>query len=103
MAFILDPPEVSVQTPSNTLVTELQLVVTCDVEAGNPESLTSLYWEFEPKYPGTQSQSLPGQRENRELRIERTVYSDAGTYKCTAGNTVGSDTGEIQIVIHCEY
>ena len=93
----------SVQTASNNVEEDSQLVVTCDVEAGNPESLTNLFWEFEPKYPGTQSQSLPGQRENRELRIERTVYSDAGTYRCTAGNTVGSDTGEIQIAIHCEY
>ena len=103
MAFILDPPEVSVETASDTLVKDLQLVVTCDVEAGNPESLTSQFWEFEPKYPGTLSQALPEQSEIRELRIERTVYSDAGTYRCTAGNTVGSDTAEIQIVVHCEY
>ena len=101
--FIVDPPEVSVQTASNTIEEDSQLNVACDVEAGNPEHLTSLYWEFEPKYPGTQTQALPGQRENRELGIENTVYSDAGTYRCTAGNTVGSNTGEIQIAVHCEY
>ena len=101
--FTVDPPEVSVQTVSGTIEEDSQLVVTCDVEAGNPESLTSQSWEFEPKYPSTQSQALPGQRENRELRIERTVYSDAGTYKCTAGNTVGSDAAEIQIAVHCKY
>ena len=93
----------SVQTVSNTIEEDSQLVVTCNVEAGNPDSLTSQYWEFEPKYPGTRTQALPVQRENRELRIERTVYSDAGTYRCTAGNTVGSDTAEIQIVVHCKY
>ena len=93
----------SVQTTSNTIEEDSQLNVACDVEAGNPEHLISLYWEFEPKYPGTQTQALPVQRENRELRIENTLYSDAGTYRCTAGNTVGTDTGEIQIVIHCEY
>ena len=71
--------------------------------AGNPEELTTQYWEFEAKYHGSQSQVLPEHRENRELRIERTVYNDAGTYRCTAGNTVGSDTGEIQIVVLCEY
>ena len=93
----------SVQTASNTVEEDSQLVVTCDVKAGNPESLSSLFWKFEPKYPDTQSQALPGQRENREVRIERTLYSDAGIYRCTAGNTVGSDTGEIQIVVHCRY
>ena len=93
----------SVNTASNTVKEDSQLVVTCNVKAGNPESLTRLFWEFEPKYPGTQPQALPGQRENRELRMERTVYSDAGTYSCTAGNTVGSDTAEIEIVVHCEY
>ena len=93
----------SVQTSSNTIEEDSQLVVTCDVQAGNPESLASQSWEFEPKYPGTQTQALPVQRENRELRIERTVYSDAGTYRCTAGNTAGSDAGEGQVVVHCEY
>ena len=71
--------------------------------AGNPEVLTSQYWEFEPKYHDRQTQALPEQRDNRELRIEKTVYSDAGTYRCTAGNIVGSDTGEMQAVVHCEY
>ena len=93
----------SVQTASKTIEEDSQLVVTCDVQAGNPESLTSQYWEFEPKYPLTQSQALPRQRENRELQIENTVYSDGGTYSCTAGNIVGSDTAVIQIAVHCEY
>ena len=75
----------------------------CQVLAGNPEALTTQYWEFEPKYDGTQSQALPMQRENRDLTINRTLYSDAGTYRCIAGNTVGVDTGEIQIVVQCEY
>ena len=102
-ALISVPPEVSIQTASNTIEENTLLVATCDVEPGNPESLISLVWEFEPKYPGTQSQALPGQRENRELSIANTVHSDAGTYRCTAGNMVGSDTGEIQIVVNCRY
>ena len=82
---------------------ETLLTIYCNVTLGNPESLLYLDWEFEPKYYDTQTQALPEQRENRELRIQRTVYSDAGTYRCTAGNTVGSDTAEIEIVVHCGY
>ena len=100
---ISDPPEVSVQSQSNVIQEGSQFVVNCQVVAGNPETLTTQYWEFEPKYHGSQSQALPGQREDRRLRIDRIVYSDAGTYRCTAGNTLGSNTGEIQIVVHCEY
>ena len=73
------------------------------MQVGNPESITYFYWEFDPKYSNNPSQALPEQRENRELIIQRTVYTDAGTYRCFAGNAVGADTGEIQIVVHCEY
>ena len=82
---------------------ETLLTIYCNVKVGNPESLLYLDWEFESKYYDTQTQALPGQRENSELRIERTVYTDAGTYRCTAGNTVGSDTAEIEIVVYCGY
>ena len=96
-------PEVSVQAASNPIGEGSQLTLTCEVEEGNPAEFTSQFWEFEPKYPDTQSQALPGQRENRELRIERAVYGDAGIYRCTAGNTIGSDAAEMQIVVHCKY
>ena len=80
-----------------------QMVINCEIEEGNPENTITQYWEFESKYPGANSQALPEQREQRMLRVEKTVYSDAGTYRCTAGNPIGSDTEEVQIVIHCEY
>ena len=99
----IDPPEVSVQTLSYSIEEGSELVMNCEIQTGNPQDIITHFWEFEPKYPLSQSQALPGQRENREVRIERTVYSDAGTYRCTAGNTVGSDTGARQIVIHCKY
>ena len=99
----IDPPEVSVQSLSDSIEEGSELVMTCEIQTGNPQDIITHFWEFEPKYPFSQSQAIPEQRENREVRIERTVYSDAGTYRCTAGNTVGSDTEEIQIVIHCTY
>ena len=97
-----DPPVITVQGPPPFIEESFELIITSVVEPGNPENLAVFRWEFEPKYPGTQSQALPGQRENREVRIQSAVYSDAGIYRCTAGNTVGSDTAEIQIVVHCE-
>ena len=98
----IDPPEVSVQRLSGSIEEGSELVMNCEIQTGNPQDIITHFWEFEPKYPLIQSQALPEQRENRKLRIERTVYSDAGTYRCTAGNTVGSDTGARQIVIHCK-
>ena len=80
-----------------------QMVINCAIHEGNPNNTIVQYWEFESKYPGDNSQALPEQREERMLRVENTVYSDAGTYRCTAGNTIGTDAEEIQIVIHCEY
>ena len=80
-----------------------QIVITCKIEEGNPENITTKYWEFEPKYPGSKSQALPEQEEKTELRIDKTLYHDAGTYRCTAGNAVGNHTGELQFVVHCEY
>ena len=100
---ISDPPEVSVQGDSGSIEEGSQFFTNCTVVAGNPDTLTTQNWEFEPKYHDSKSQALPEQGSNRELRIERTVYSDAGNYSCTATNKVGSDTGEIQIVVHCEY
>ena len=99
----IDPPEVSVQSLSDSIEEGSELVINCEIQTGNPQDIITHFWEFEPKYPFSQSQALPEQRENREVRLERTLYSDAGTYRCTAGNIVGSDTGEIQIVIHCTY
>ena len=80
------------------------LTLSCNITPGNPETVTTIkYWEFVPKYQGTKSQALPGQAGQRELSIERTVYSDAGTYMCTAGNEVGSNTDEVEVVVYCEY
>ena len=98
-----DPPEISVQGVFSPINEGSQIVITCKIEAGNPENITTRYWEFEPKYPGSKSQALPEQEEKRELRIDKTLYRDAGTYRCTAGNAVGNHTGKLQIVVHCEY
>ena len=98
---ILDPPEVSEQNKS--IVEEgSQLQINCEVVAGNPEALTTRYWEFQPKYYDSQSQALPVQRKNKQLMINETLYTDAGNYSCTAGNTVGNDKGDIHIIVHCE-
>ena len=97
------PPEVSITGYSSPVVEDSSLTLTCNITPGNPETLTTTkYWEFVPKYEGTTSQALSGQEGNRTLSIEKTVYSDAGRYRCTAGNEVGSDTGEVEVVIHCE-
>ena len=98
-----DPPEVSVQRVSSPIYEGSQTVITCNIEVGNPENITTQYWEFEPKYPDAKSQAIVEQVQKRELKIDKTMYSDAGTYRCTAGNAVGNHTGEIQIVVHCEY
>ena len=100
MSSPLDVPFISVETTSNITVEGNGLTIACKIQAGNPEEITIFFWEFVPKYKDTLSQV---QLEMRELRIEETVYSDAGTYRCTAGNTLGSGTGEIQIVVQCEY
>ena len=80
------------------------LTLSCDITPGNPKTFTTTkYWHLVPKYEGTESQALPGQAGQTELSVERTVYSDAGTYRCTVGNEVGSDTDELEVVVHCEY
>ena len=79
------------------------LTLTCNITPGNPDTLTTTkYWEFVPKYEGNKSQALPGQEGSRTLSIEKTVYSDAGRYRCTVGNEVGSVTAEVEVVVHCE-
>ena len=99
----VDPPEVSLHVVSGPIEEGSLLVINCTIQEGNPENTTIQYWEFEPRYPGTTAQALPEQVISRELRVDKTVYSDAGTYRCTAGNAVGTDTEEMQIIIHCEF
>ena len=99
----VDPPEVSLHGVSGPIEEGSLLVINCTIQEGNPQNTTTRYWEFEPRYPGAKAQALPEQGLSRELRVDKAVYSDAGTYGCTAVNAVGTDTEEIQIIIHCEY
>ena len=78
-----------------------QLEVTCNITEGNPD-FTYLSWEFKPRYPGTVQRAMLENFENRVLNINRTIYSDAGFYKCIAGNSIGVHQGETEVVIHCE-
>ena len=78
------------------------MVIKCIVTDGNPTFLNYFFWEFEPKYASTQSQALPFQRERREIHIDAVVYSDAGRYICTAGNSVSRDTAQTDITVNCK-
>ena len=103
MNILSVPPEVSIEGYSDPVGEDKALSLTCDITPGNPSTITTLFWEFAPRYAGTESQALPAQRKNEELRIESTLHSDAGTYKCTAGNGVGTVIGQEEILIHCMF
>ena len=100
---ILDAPKVSVTKQAQVITEGSPLVLFCEVEAGNPAGITSMYWEFQPKYLGMESQPLQYSGKGQELRINRTTYSDAGTYACTAKNSVGTNTARVEVAINCEY
>ena len=97
------PPGISIVGYSGPVVQDTELSLSCNITPGNPTTISILFWEFLPRYNETKSQALPAQRENQTLMIENTVYSDAGTYKCTAGNDLQTGTGEQEILIHCVF
>ena len=96
-------PEAKIEGYSSPVIEGSLLNLACDITLGNPETMTTKkYWEFIPKYEDTESQVLPKQEGSTHLCIGSTVYSDAGTYRCTVGNAVGSHTDEIYVEIFCE-
>ena len=62
-------PVVTIEGPNSHVDTGTTLVLNCNVDDGNPRFLTYFFWEFKPKYTGTDSQAMPSQRESRVLRI----------------------------------
>ena len=95
-----DPPVVSIQGHSTPVIEDSKLELTCGITPGNPVETDSPTWEFVPIYPD--SPALPGEMEDTKLTLEKVVYTDAGTYSCTARNSAGSETGELAVIVHCE-
>ena len=73
------------------------------VTPGNPESVKFLSWEFLPKYAGEFYQSEQQKFGDTDIIISKSIYTDAGIYKCIVGNTVGNKTAEAEIVVHCKF
>ena len=94
-----DPPEVTITIQPRIVMEGSELVLNCDINS-NPRA-TILPWKFIGKYDKPENQTWSAK--DTELRIENILYTDAGTYICTARNEYGQSDGQIRVDVHCKY
>ena len=94
-----DPPDVQLRNNVTIFEENEKLLLHCDTDGGNPVNITSIVWE----YPGDQPHFLDKPNKNQTLKIQALKVTDTGLYWCTAQNDAGAGTGEIQIIVQCEF
>ena len=75
------------------------MILSCDVQGGNPSAVISYKWIFTPRLNVTGS--LSGDTNQELVLIARDL--NAGEYGCIANNSAGVQIGKEDIFIYCEY
>ena len=92
--FVVDSPIATLSAP---VLDETQTgVLSCTVSS-KPSSTITLYNMVNNKVVGTVTNNHIAQ-----YGINATARENAGTYRCTAHNGLGSDSNDMDVVVRCE-
>ncbi|XP_052744510.1 hemicentin-1 [Bicyclus anynana] len=76
------------------------LIMPCRLLKGNPQP--NIKWEYKSIIPSGNFTTLPQNVEIDEdngINLDKVTKNNAGIYKCTADNIIGSDSYEIELVV----
>nr|XP_054769474.1 hemicentin-1-like [Lytechinus pictus] len=91
-------PQISATSQEEVVLVEADVVVRCNVIAGNPPPTVTWYHSKERLYPeySPRLDIFP----DGSLGIRGVVMSDAGNYTCVAENAIGNDTRTTHVKVH---